>query len=100
MQPLHIRRVHLVTVAMALPYGTDSAVEFTYTRPFSILLEHGRTQPKAHRSAHMSTRDLGHEDDNWVRRFCHEFGRSGTCGKSTRFKRTVERVANQEGLEC
>lgn len=66
-KPLHIGRIHLVTVTMALPYNTSPTVELTYARPLGIFLEHCWAQPEAHSSTHVSTRDLRHEYDDWVR---------------------------------
>jgi hypothetical protein len=70
-------------MTMALPHGTRPAVELTYAGPIAVLLEQCRAQPEAHGSTHVSTGDLRHEYDDWVRWFSEKLGRLGACAKST-----------------
>lgn len=76
---LHVRRVDLVAVAVALPDNIGIGVELAHGRPLRVGLEHGRPQSEAHRAAEVRLRDLGHEDDDGIGGGLKELGRVRIC---------------------
>lgn len=92
-QSLHIHWVHLVSMAMALPQLRRRAYLCTTIR-YPPGKRVGRS-PGPRRSAHMSTRDLGHEHDNWADRVSNELGRPEGC-KSKQANLKARRKKDQE----